>query len=338
MRRLIRHIEQALYTHECVVVPGFGAFIKHRVSSSLDEGKGLIYPGHFSLSFNSAVQQNDGILVGSYSEAFAMSYKRALALLEKDIEELRTGLRSSSVVTLGSVGRLSMDRTGERISFFPNADHPFSISHYGLTPVAQLPTLTQVSPAVIGNSVAPAHREGIYYLPINVKGLKYGVAAAALLAMTWFIPTKTISVPEDSYRAGFFTSVLDKASTTVDNSAISATSAEEEVITPTQMAVQPSEGSIETVRLAGLPLVTEIKDGAEYFVVVATYKTESGVEKHMQYNDLSMFGGAGILRTDSSNYKIYVASFGTMEEAVTYTNTTLKEINNNLPAWVYKVK
>lgn len=337
MRRLIRHIEQALYTHECVVVPGFGAFIKHRVSSSLDEGKGLIYPGHFALSFNSAVQQNDGVLVGSYSEAFAMSYKRALALLEKDVEELRAGLRSSSVVTLGSVGRLSMDKTGERISFFPNADHPFSISHYGLSPVAQLPTLSQATPA-LGGSVAPARREGVYYLPIHVKGLKYGVAAAALLAMTWFIPTKTISVPEDSYRAGFFTSVLDKASTATDNSAVSATAAGEVVIAPVQMAEQPAEESAETATLAGLPLVTEIKGEAGYFVIVATYKTESGVKKHMKYNDLSMFGGAGVLRTDNSNYKIYVAAFDTMEEAVAYSNTTLKEINSSLSAWVYKAK
>ena len=337
MRRLIRHIEQALYTNECVVVPGFGAFIKHRVSSSLDEGKGLIYPGHFALSFNSAVQQNDGVLVGSYSEAFAMSYKRALALLEKDVEELRAGLRSSSVVTLGSVGRLSMDKTGERISFFPNTDHPFSISHYGLTPIARLPILSQATSAV-ADSTAPDHREGIYYLPIHVKGLKYGVAAAALLAMTWFIPTKTISIPEDSYRAGFFTSVLDKAPTAAGNSAESTTSAGETLIAPDQMPAQSSEVKTEAATLAGLPIVTEVRGEATHFVVVATYKTESGVEKHMAYNDLSMFEGAGVLRTDSSNYKIYVAAFDTMEKAVTYANTTLKEINSNLSAWVYKVK
>lgn len=336
MRRLIRHIEQALYTHECVVVPGFGAFIKHRVSSSLDEGKGLIFPGHFALSFNSAVQQNDGILVGSYSDAFAMSYKRALALLEKDVEELRASLRSSSVVSLGSVGRLSMDKSGERVSFFPNPDHPFSISHYGLTPVAQLPTLSHAIPA-LGDNVMPTRREGVYYLPIHVKGLKYGVAAAALLAMTWFIPTKTISLPEDSYSAGFFTSMLDKNSTTVEAGAVSATSAGETIIAPVQMA-QPSREATDAATLAGLPLVTEVKDKVKHFVVVATYKTGSGVEKHMEYNDLSMFEGAGVLRTDNSNYKIYVAAFETMEEAVAYSNTTLKEINSNLSAWVYKAK
>lgn len=335
MRRLIRHIEQALYIHECVVVPGFGAFIKHRVACSLDEGKGLIYPGRFALSFNSAVQQNDGVLVGSYGEAFAMSYKRALALLEKDVEELRAGLRSSSVVTLGSVGRLSMDKSGERISFFPNPDHPFSISHYGLTPVAQLPVLHHAESPV--GSSGSARREGVYYLPIPVKGLKYGVATAALVAMTWLIPTKTISVPEDGYRAGFLTSVLDKI--TAPPIVAADTAAPQEITpAPAETVVAPSASQDERRMMGGLPLVTMVDGACKHFVIVATYKTVAGIEKHMRYNDLSMFPGAGILRTDSSNYKIYVAAFDNMEEAVTYSNTTLKELNAKLSAWVYKVK
>ncbi|MDO4771635.1 hypothetical protein [Porphyromonas sp.] len=325
MRRLIRHIEQSLYIHECVVVPGFGAFIKHRVSSSLDEGKGLIYPGHFALSFNTAVQQNDGILVKSYSVAFAMSYKRALALLEKDIEELRTALHSSSVVALGSIGRMSMDKGGERISFYPNAEHPFSISHYGLNPVAQLPTLHRAQPAS-----TPSLHDGVYYLPINIKGLKYGVAVLALMAMTWFIPTKTISVPQESYRAGFFTSIMDRASEQAKQ--VPTAEASAEIQTP------PAVGVTETSRLGGLPLVTEVRGEHKFFVIVATYKTESGVEKHMQYNDLSKFPNAGILRTDNSNYKIYVEAFGTKEEAVAYVGSTLKEINGSISAWIHKVK
>lgn len=335
MRRLIRHIEQALYKHECVVLPGFGAFIKHRVPSALDESKGLIYPGCCALSFNSAVQQNDGILVGSYVEAFAMSYKRALSLLEKDVEELCAALRSSSIVTLGSVGRLSMDHQGGRIVFYPNADHPFSISQYGLRPIAQLPLLP--SAAVSSATMKSEKREDVYYLPIPVRGLKYGAAAAALLAMTWLIPVKKISIPTEGYQAGFFTSMLEKSNE--QTGVVASLHVAEDDQMQEREKKSDAVQSQDLVEIAGLPLVSEVGDSARYFVVVATYKTEGGVEKHLRHHDLSLFPHAGVLRIEGErNYKIYVADFSSMEEAVAYTNTTLKEINPKLSAWVLRAK
>lgn len=93
MRRLIKNIEQVLYREECVVIPGVGAFLRHNASASIDGGKGLIYPGHSHLSFNAALQQNDGVLVRQYMSVFSMGYKKALSLLESDIHEFREDLQ-----------------------------------------------------------------------------------------------------------------------------------------------------------------------------------------------------------------------------------------------------
>ncbi len=333
MRRLIRHIEQSLYKHECVIVPGLGAFIKHRVSSMIDEAKGLIYPGKSVLSFNSAIVRSDGVLVESYREAFAMNYKRALALLEKDVEELTNALRTTSVVTLGTIGRLSMDRAGGQITFYPNPDHPFSTAQYGLTPVAQLPALPHRSAEM--EALSPSAKQDVYYLPIHLKTVKYAAAAAALIAMTLLVPTKSIEIPGKGYHAGFLTA-FDEGRSTVEPTTETATVEVTKEETP---AIASPFVTHETApRIGSLPIVTTPSGSTRYYVVIATFKTIRGVEKFLVGEDLQAFPNAGVVTHTgpNPNYKIYAAAFDTNEEAMRFARTTLAETRGKDSAWVFK--
>ena len=44
MERLSIHIEYLLLRHDCVVVPGFGAFINARSEARVDSESGQVYP------------------------------------------------------------------------------------------------------------------------------------------------------------------------------------------------------------------------------------------------------------------------------------------------------
>ena len=55
-------ISTLLYRYECVVVPGFGAFLSQRISAKIDPQSHAFYPPKKRLSFNEQLQSNDGIL------------------------------------------------------------------------------------------------------------------------------------------------------------------------------------------------------------------------------------------------------------------------------------
>ncbi len=109
MQRIISHIEYLLDCHDCVTIPGFGAFIKAICPASIDAESGVIYPPHRSLTFNSELTFDDGLLASSYSRAENQPFTSASASLSKDIELLKSTLKFQPKVDLGCIGTMSLD-------------------------------------------------------------------------------------------------------------------------------------------------------------------------------------------------------------------------------------
>lgn len=324
MRRLIKNIEQVLYHEECVVVPGVGAFLRHDASATIDGSKGLIYPGHTDLSFNSAIQKNDGILVQQYMSAFSMGYKRAHSLLESDIREFRESLHQNGLIQVGSIGRLTLDRTEGRITFLPNSDHPYSINFYGLMPVTQLPEVVETSR--VPNSTT-ARKSDIFYLPINLRTIRYGVAAAVFALAVLLIPTKRLSFPEGAsqYRAGFLLpQKTEEAPHPISHETIQAAG-------PTL----PSSD----IAVAGLPVVIPEVGTPRYYVVIASLKSEKQVEKYVrQYQPAKYFSHSGILVTPSGMHRVFTGVYDSMEAAQADLNSQVIVHPDFASAWVYERK
>ena len=59
--QLNQYISELLYRYECVVVPGLGAFLTHKVSAEIDAQAQVFSPPKKRLSFNEQLQQNDGV-------------------------------------------------------------------------------------------------------------------------------------------------------------------------------------------------------------------------------------------------------------------------------------
>jgi hypothetical protein len=62
MYSITRHIEYLVSRHDCVVVPGWGAFIAQYEPARIDAESGLIVPPSRAISFNQSVMHNDGLL------------------------------------------------------------------------------------------------------------------------------------------------------------------------------------------------------------------------------------------------------------------------------------
>ena len=331
MRRIIKRIEHALYRHECVIVPGMGAFIRHENPSILDESKGLIYPGKSVLSFNGALTREDGVLSDDYRQAFSLNYRRAAAMVEDDARELLSELRSSSVLQLGNLGKMSMDKTSGQLTFFPNPDHPFSISYYGLTSVSQLPGLTPMT----NEDSGPIAKKGVYYLPIHIEILKYGAAAMILGALALLIPRDSLT-PYDGqdYRAGFLTVLEEKAKPDVVDPGVETSIGdlqEEKILDGAHAAiVQQSESDPHGV--------VQRTDAPRYYVVIASLGTEGLADKYLKENpEHAAFPNGGVIHR-GSQYRVYAADFGTAEEADNYRRTLVQEHPELSSAWVFKTR
>ncbi|MDO5017369.1 MAG: hypothetical protein Q4E10_03270 [Porphyromonas sp.] len=340
MRRLIKQIEQLLYNEECVVVPGVGAFIVHHQPAVVEESKGLIYPGRCRITFNAALSQSDGVLVRQYSEAFSFGYRRSQAIMEQDIDELKAQLLSHGVVEMGEIGKLTQMRGDDRIVFIPNESHPFSIDYYGLQPVAMLP---KVAPKGEEGRSGVGRRGHIYYLPINLRAVGYGAAAAAMVAVALLIPNKRIDIPSDikQYQAGFL-ATTEKSVTTAVNEMEEAPVVE---VAPTEEAAEKAteEAVVEAVpelpKIADFRVTTSAEGAGRYYVVVATLSDEARTRKFLTDNaEYKVFAReGGVLVSNSGLHRVYARSFDNHEAAREYLRTIISQ-EAFASSWIHQQK
>ena len=130
---IIKHIEYLLHDNDCVIVPGFGAFICHDVMSErLDK---LLLPPSRRVSFNGAVNQNDGLLIDFIARSEGCSYALAANKVDNEVEIMKECLQKGECVEFGNIGQFQFAETGCLI-FTPC---PFSLvgnsSNFGLPTV-----------------------------------------------------------------------------------------------------------------------------------------------------------------------------------------------------------
>ncbi|MCD8281819.1 MAG: SPOR domain-containing protein [Prevotella sp.] len=146
-----RHIELLLMKYDCVILPGFGGFVKHHISAGVEPGTGMMLPPRETVGFNPQLTINDSLLVQSYVETYDYSFPEALAIVEREIMKLRDTLRAAGHYELRSVGTL-MTRSDGAIVFEPARPGIINPQLYGLPGIEATP-VDYDSPRA-GNDVA----------------------------------------------------------------------------------------------------------------------------------------------------------------------------------------
>lgn len=125
MNNLFLHIDYLLLRHNCVVVPGFGAFICRHIPASIDMLNGCILPSSKEFAFNRAIYQDDGLLVNSYSRKYGITSEEAHLAIARAVASLRNNLASGERISCGRIGSLSIGDE-ENILFSPASENPYS--------------------------------------------------------------------------------------------------------------------------------------------------------------------------------------------------------------------
>lgn len=140
-----KHISALLYRYQCVMVPGFGAFITETVSARYNETSNTFSPPKKSILFNSLLQQNDGLLANHIALEEHLSFNEALQRIQEQVALWKSALASQEVVYLKNIGELSLNAE-QKIQFEPVGSTNYLTSSFGLTSVMSVPLTREVLP------------------------------------------------------------------------------------------------------------------------------------------------------------------------------------------------
>jgi nucleoid DNA-binding protein len=128
---IANYIHDLLYRYECVILPGFGAFITQQHSAGIHPSNGEFFPPRKTVSFNRQLIKNDGLLANYIMEAEKVSYNNALEQIEQFVQDLELVLEKNKTVNFQNVGSFSLTE-GEKLQFEPAAQMNFMKEAFGL--------------------------------------------------------------------------------------------------------------------------------------------------------------------------------------------------------------
>ncbi|PVW15370.1 HU domain-containing protein [Marixanthomonas spongiae] len=130
--QLATYIKDLLYRYECVIVPGFGAFLTQYRSARIDEETNTFYPPGKSLSFNRQLQTNDGLLANYVASVEQCSYETAVQKIRNFTAKMSLQLTEGETVLLKNLGEFALN-TENALQFIPSETENFSTASFGLS-------------------------------------------------------------------------------------------------------------------------------------------------------------------------------------------------------------
>lgn len=129
--KIEQYISQLLYRHQCVTVPGFGAFLTEIQSAHMHEKTNSFYPPKKLISFNSHLKNNDGLLANHISTIEKTSYENAVASIESEVVIWKSILQVNEKFSLKNIGELSLN-SEKNLVFTPSENINYLTESFGL--------------------------------------------------------------------------------------------------------------------------------------------------------------------------------------------------------------
>lgn len=126
------YIHDLLYRYECVILPGFGAFITQHHSARIHPTTNQFYPPKKTVSFNRQLVKNDGLLANHIVEVENISYATAVEKLHAYVEDLNSVLEENRAVNFEKIGSFRLTE-GEKLQFEPLAENNYLKEAFGLS-------------------------------------------------------------------------------------------------------------------------------------------------------------------------------------------------------------
>jgi nucleoid DNA-binding protein len=136
--QLATYIKDLLYRYECVIIPGFGAFLTQYQSATIDGENHTMFPPGKQVSFNKQLQTNDGLLANYVATVDGLSYEAALKQIRNYTSQLSLSLAQDKEVVIPQIGSFTLNKE-QRVQFIPSQKETFSTASFGLASVSSIP-------------------------------------------------------------------------------------------------------------------------------------------------------------------------------------------------------
>lgn len=337
MNHLISHIEYLVMRHDCVVVPGWGAFVSHRRPAYYDEDSQRFEAPRRELSFNSDIVHADGLIASSISRREGISFEQASLMVARETEAMKSQLASDGELSLGRIGRfLAQKDASPLFETSPRMERSFASMFPALeikTLAARIKEEKEIEEATrpIGKrtrlkrfgikavkaaaSIVIAAGIGIGLIAPIVKGREDRMAAVSATASTFVSNSQTSIVAPAAGKRELLISVPPVASVSLSDSRHEAVTPVETVSTRnTEKMNDHKAGSSFTNESAAEVPVREITSGRSaqslrfsesdpYCLIVASLPTRDGADRYMRETK----GEFGVLEQDGK-FRVYVAT------------------------------
>lgn len=300
MKLISLHINHLMRTHDCVVVPGIGAFLAFRRPARFDAGTLTIYPAVREICFNASITHNDGVLAASVARREGIDYSEAVRIIEEEAAEMKRTLLGSPV-KVGDLGTLSSTPEGH-LRFSPRSPEADERS-LGFAPVA-LRTVMEKPVEMPEEPEYIVRKRGYWYLPIPKTATK--VAASLLLMAAVAI---SFLLPRDAGKP-----VPDKASVVP--------------VCPVGIPVKKTETVKNVVEEE--PQQPQIQPQPKAYLIVATFRSEDQARRYIESS-----GDTGLeLVPGGSVFRVSAAKAETAVELRSTLNS--REFQTRFPeAWIW---
>lgn len=266
MEQLALHIEYLLLRHDCVILPGFGAFINARCAAHYNPFTDRWIPMTKEVRFNQAVNHDDGLVANSYARKYSLTFHEARTLLNSDIKELRYLIENDGEVSLGRLGYISAgDENTIRFSPFQTAEQ--TNRELGFVSVG-----TQLNSQEFSDNANEKRAERSldfdrnYYIPVNKTAAK--VAASLLLV---FIVAISALMPSSGRMEE------DQASVVPVNALIDSAAM--------PMVQEPKEVYESQDSVPGNDNLIPENSIKKYYLIVGTFRSEREAQKYINLNN-----------------------------------------------------
>lgn len=339
MDTLSMHVEYLLRDHDCVVLPGFGAFICDNRPAAFDcDGETLLPPGR-RLAFNPLINRNDGLLATSIARRESIPFEATSKKVAERIAHLRGELQREQRMQFGRLGQFMLNPEGIT-AFVPAELAGINGAYFGLKPIALQPlqkagqtTTTQVATEV---NLRGAHRRRWRAVRAYASGIAAVLAVAVTIGMFLLNPVR-ISTPttEASLAPGIERTEPQKAKLPASAPVVAPVKAAPAEGMEPAKDIEPAK-AIEEQPEAIEPATTNVLPKTEpaparfnaddsYCVIVASFATRSQAETYMAEHSGKQLG---VIEKDS-RFRVYAATGSSYEQA-----NSQKKFIGNADAWV----
>ncbi len=320
MLDITEHIEYLLLHHDCVVVPGLGAFLMNVTHAFYDSKAGQFYPPHRSLGFNPEVRHNDGLLAASISRKECLGIENARMLLDAEVAAMRHQLEFTGEVSMGNLGILYKGATPDAPVFEPSKYSITSLRYAGLNSINVKPIVQTEDVMSIAND-SPR----ILSIPTPLK-----IVASIIVIMVGlgilYSTTGLVRSPEVTF-ASLDTGISLNAETTLPMETSFVSEPEPDISREIELFISAPANEALTETSAQIEDSSHFNDGDRYLLVVASLPSHKAAVKHINGNpDLR------IIEMDG-NYRVYVGTCPTINKARAMADDVASQYPN---VWVCK--